>query len=378
MNYRTFGKLDWKVSALGFGCMRLPTQSDDRSKIDEAEATRMLRHAIDSGLNYVDTAYGYHHGNSERFLGRALQDGYREKVSLATKMPCWLVKEQPDFDRLFAEQLEKLQTDHLDFYLLHALDANNWRRMRDLNVLDWIAKTRRSGRIRHVGFSFHDNLAAFKEIVDAYAGWDFAQIQYNYMDVEEQAGTAGLNYAAARGMGVIVMEPLLGGKLVKPPAAVQAIWDSAPVKRTPADWALQWLWNQPEVSVVLSGMSTFQQVEENLASASKALPDQFSPTDLALVDQVRAQYKELGQVPCTACNYCQPCPNKVNIPRIFGLYNDASIFDSWDGPRWEYAHMPMEERADMCLDCEECEEKCPQHILISDWMPKVHEALLER
>jgi predicted aldo/keto reductase-like oxidoreductase len=378
MQYRPFGKVDFRVSALGFGCMRLPILNGDYAQIDEPEALRMLRHAIDCGVNYVDTAYGYHRGNSERFVGRALLDGYRQKVALATKLPVWLVKEPADFERLFTEQIGRLQTEHIDFYLLHALGAKSWHTVYDLGVLDWIEKTRLSGRIHHIGFSFHDTFDAFKEIVDAYAGWDFAQIQYNYMDINEQAGTAGLKYAAQRGMAMVVMEPLLGGKLVRPPEAVQALWDSAPLHRSPADWALQWLWNQPEVSVVLSGMSAYQQVEENLVSAGASATSQLSPADLALVEKVRAKTQELCAVPCTHCDYCQPCPNKINIPRLFELYNNASMYNTLDESRREYARMPMEERADMCLDCDECEDKCPQHIPISAWMPQVHEALRGR
>jgi uncharacterized protein len=381
MQYRPFGKVDFRVSALGFGCMRLPILNGDYAQIDEPLALRMLRHAIDSGVNYVDTAYGYHRGNSERFVGRALQDGYRQKVALATKLPQWLVKEQADFERLFTEQLERLQTDHIDFYLMHALGAESWHKIYDLGILDWIEKTRASGRILHVGFSFHDKLEAFKEIVDMYDGWDFAQIQYNYMDINEQAGTAGLQYAAQRGMGMVIMEPLLGGRLVRPPEAVQALWDNAPAAqphRSPADWALQWVWNQPEVSVVLSGMSTFQQVEENLVSAEASSTRHLSAEELALIEQVRAKTQELCAIPCTHCDYCQPCPNKVNIPRVFELYNNASMYNVLEESRREYAHMAMEERADMCLDCDECESKCPQNIPISVWMPQVHEALRAR
>lgn len=336
MQYRPFGKVDFRVSALGFGCMRLPILNGDYAQVNEPEALRMLRHAIDSGVNYVDTAYGYHRGNSERFVGRALQEGYRQKVALATKLPCWLVKEPADFERLFTEQLGRLQTDHIDFYLLHALGAKSWHTMRDLGVLDWIEKTRLSGRLHHIGFSFHDTFDAFKEIVDAYPGrdgrdgWDFAQIQYNYMDINEQAGTAGLQYAAQRGMAMVIMEPLLGGRLVRPPAPVQALWDSAEVQRSPADWALQWLWNQPEVSVVLSGMTTFQQVEGNLLSASASSTNHLNAEELALVEQVRAKTQELCVVPCTHCDYCQPCPNKINIPRLFDLYNNASMYNTLD------------------------------------------------
>jgi len=378
MQYRPFGKSGQQISALGFGCMRLPIIAGDSSRIDEPEAIRMLRHAIDHGVNYLDTAYGYHRSMSEHLVGKALQDGYRARVNLATKLPTWLVKEAGDFDRLLDEQLQKLQTDHIDYYLLHALGAERWPVVRDLGVIDWLEKARADGRIRHVGFSFHDKFVVFKQILEDNPNWDFCQIQYNYMDVDNQAGTAGLKLAAARGMGVVAMEPLLGGRLVNPPEPIQAIWDSAPVRRSAADWALQWLWNQPEVSVVLSGMSTMQQVEENLVSASHSGLSHLSEAELAAVEQAREKYTELCQVPCTHCDYCQPCPNLVNIPRIFELYNHASMYNILDNVRKEYANMPMETRADMCVTCQECEDKCPQHIPISNWMPIVHDALKER
>lgn len=375
MQYRKFGRLDWHGSALGFGIMRLPVLNNDSGEIDEREAARMVRHAIDHGLNYIDTAYVYHRENSERFVGRVLLDGYRQKVSLATKLPVWKVTGAEEFDRYLDEQLGRLQTDHIDFYLLHALGKEHWLKVRDLGVREWLLKARASGRIRHIGFSFHDELAVFKEIIDSFDDWDFCQIQYNYIDIENQAGTEGLRYAAARGLGVVVMEPLLGGCLVNAPEPIQAIWDESPVRRSPADWALQWLWNQPEVSVVLSGMSTFQQVEENLASAGRSGIGKFNAQELSLVDRARKKYLELRPVPCTQCGYCQPCPNKVEIPSIFELYNQAAMFNAMPQSRRHYRHMPMEIRADMCLSCQECEEKCPQHIQISGWMPVVHEAL---
>ena len=242
MKYRAFGKLDWKVSALGFGMMRLPTMSDEPSDINEAEAMRMVRYAIDHGVNYIDTAWAYHGEKSEPFVGRVLRDGYRDKVRLATKLPCWLVEGSEDFDKYLNEQLRRLQTDHIDFYLLHALNKESWSKMRDLGVLSWAEGAIADGRIHHLGFSFHDDYEAFQEIVDAYDKWTFCQIQYNYMDVTNQAGTKGLQYAASKGLAVVIMEPLLGGRLANPPARSQQLWDSAPQERTPADWALQWVW----------------------------------------------------------------------------------------------------------------------------------------
>ncbi len=380
MQYRTFGKLDWRPSALGFGAMRLPVIDGEPGQIDEPEATRMLRAAIDGGVNYVDTAYPYHRGASEALVGRALKDGYRERVKLATKLPCWLVGQPADFDRLLNEQLARLDTPTIDFYLLHALDAARWRAMRDLGVLDWAERAQADGRIGHLGFSFHDTYEVFQEIVDAYDGWTFCQIQYNYLDEENQAGTRGLKYAASKGLGVIVMEPLRGGLLAGNagqhqgqgvPGPIRAIWDAAPIRRSPAEWALQWVWNQSEVSLILSGMSTLAQVQENLASAARSGSGLLTDGELALVAQARDQYHQLAPIPCTDCKYCQPCPNGVNIPRVFDVYNQAMMFDAPEHARFVYANwVPEAERGDKCIACGECETKCPQHIAIIEWLER--------
>lgn len=379
MQYRTFGRLDWKPSALGFGAMRLPMLDDDPAQIDEAQATRMVRYAIDHGVNYVDTAYPYHRENSERFLGRALQDGYRERIKLATKMPCWKIEGANDFDRYLDEQLEKLQTDRVDFYLLHGLNEKRWDDMSSLGVLAWAEGAIASGRIGHLGFSFHDKLEVFKQIVDASDLWLFCQIQYNFMDIEYQAGIEGLHYAADRGLAVVVMEPLRGGQLTKSlPPSIQELWDAAPVQRSPAEHALQWVWNQPEVSVVLSGMSTFEQVQENVASADRSGVGTLTPEELTVYARVREMYEELCPIPCTACKYCLPCPSGVNIPRVFEIYNDAIIYDSADRAQMVYNNfMSEDERANLCIECGECLDKCPQEIEIPDWLKKAHEMLCQ-
>jgi predicted aldo/keto reductase-like oxidoreductase len=378
MRYRTFGKLNWQPSALGFGAMRLPLVDADPGNIDEDKATKLLRHAIDHGVNYVDTAWPYHREQSEPFLGRALRDGYRERVKLATKQPCWLVKERSDFDRYLDEQRTRLQVDKIDFYLLHALGADRWRQMRDLGVLDWAEKALADGRIGHLGFSFHDSYEAFQEIVDAYDGWTFCQIQYNYLDEEYQAGTRGLKYAADKGLGVIVMEPLRGGLLAGRagqrvgrglPPSIQALWDSATVRRKPAEWAFQWLWNQPEVSLVLSGMSTLEQVKENITSANRSGAASLTADELSLVARVRDEYRRLTPIACTECKYCQPCPNGVNIPTVFGFYNEAVMFNAQGYGQYAYNNwLPEDQRADKCIACGECEAKCPQHIQILEWL----------
>ena len=378
MQYRKFGKLDWKPSALGFGCMRLPTTDPgERTSIDEDLATQMVRYAIDHGVNYVDTAYPYHSGESERFVGRVLQDGYREKVHLATKMPMWAVDSKETLDRILNEQLEKLQTDHIDFYLFHGLRRSRWETVQQFDMLRWAEKALADGRIRHLGFSFHDDFDAFKMIVDATDLWTFCQIQYNYMDINNQAGTKGLRYAASKGLAVVIMEPILGGRLVNPPQPVQDIWDSAPVRRKPADWALQWLWNQPEVSVVLSGMSTMQHVTENVESASNSGMDILAAEELAIVDRVRAKYEELCPIPCTKCEYCLPCSVELKIPNLFDILNRATMYNKFDEARRRYERMSDEEKASACIQCRECEDKCPQSIPISEWMIVVHDVLGE-
>ncbi len=376
MQYRKFGSLDWQVSALGFGCMRLPTKGD-RSQIDETEAIRMLRYAIDHGVNYLDTAYPYHGGNSERLLGKALRDGYREKVRLATKLPTWAVKAREDVDRLLNEQLEKLGVEQIDFYLLHSLSGARWREMVSMGVMEELEEAVSDGRIKYVGFSFHDSVDAFKEIVDGYDKWTMCQIQYNYMNEEVQAGTEGLEYAAAKGLAVVIMEPLLGGRLVNPPEAIQEIWDASAPVWPASEWALQWLWNKPQVSTVLSGMSTMSQVQENLVSASSSSVGSLSAEQLTVVSRARDAYKGLCPIPCTNCKYCMPCPNGVNIPGNFSIYNEGIMYNEPDRSRQRYERMDKDARASACIQCRVCEEKCPQGIVISEWMPIVHEVLGE-
>jgi len=374
MRYRQFGKLDWRVSALGFGCMRFPTRGGNEH-IDEAQATRMLHYAIEHGVNYLDTAYPYHGGNSEPFLGRFLQqDGYRDRVRLATKMPSWDIEEAGDFDRYLNEQLERLRTDHIDFYLLHALKEEWWRKLYRLGVLEWSERAQADGRIGALGFSFHDEFPVFREIVDAY-DWVLCQIQYNYMDIDNQAGTAGLEHAAAKGIAVVIMEPLLGGRLVAPPEAIRQIWSKAPLERKPVDWALQWLWDKPEVAVVLSGMSAMSQVVENVASANASAIGTLREDELAIVGEVRERYRSLCPIPCTQCGYCMPCPHGVDIPQNLAIYNQGPMYDKPDQARQSYGFLAKDKRASACVACRECEEQCPQSIPISEWMVHAEEVL---
>lgn len=367
---REMGKTGEKVSALGFGCMRLPTR-DDQS-IDVDEATRMLRFAIDNGVDYVDTAWGYHNGQSEPFVGSALQDGYRDKVNLATKLPSWLIKCREDMDYYLNEQLRRLRTDVIDFYLIHALNRRYWKNLKEHDIFEFMDSALASGRIRHIGFSFHDTLDVFKEIIDSY-GWEFCQIQYNFVDTEHQAGLEGLKYAAGKGIGVAVMEPLRGGKLATNVRDdILSIWTSSGIDRTPAAWALRWVWNDPDVGVVLSGMSTMDQVRENIETAREASPYSMSSSELAIVDRVREEYKKRIKVSCTGCSYCMPCPSGVAIPTCFDFFNDAYMFDSIEDHKKAYLRsVKKENRASLCVECGRCEELCPQNIPIIEQLKEV-------
>jgi predicted aldo/keto reductase-like oxidoreductase len=385
MLYRKLGKSGLNVSILGFGAMRLPIQGGSQSPgdrfnpnklVDEEETIKMIEYAIDQGVNYFDTAYVYHGGKSELVLGKALK-GYRNKVMLATKLPVTQATKREDFDRFLDEQLRKLDTNYLDVYLLHGLRRQTWVKMKELGVLKFLDQIQTDGRARYVGFSFHDDVRIFKEIVDSY-DWMLCQIQYNYYDEHYQAGREGLIYAVSKGLGVVVMEPLRGGKLTDPiPEEIQAIWDSAEVKRTPAEWGLKWVWNHPEVSIVLSGMSSMSQVIENIKLANNGNPNSLSRKELAIIDQVRETYKKMLKIDCTGCAYCMPCEAGVNIPGSFSMYNDMFVFKTAAEVSAISYNMFLspEQKASNCIECGECEEKCPQHIKIKDELKAVHQAL---
>lgn len=373
MQYRKFGRLDFQVSILGFGAMRLPLQDPhDEGSVDEEKAIAMMRYALDHGVNYIDTAYPYHRGMSEVIVGKALQGEYREKAKVATKLPTWLPEACENPERYCTEQLRRLRRDYIDFYLLHALDRNRWENVLRYGVLEWAEKAQKRGVIGFLGFSFHGDLPTFKHIVDSYP-FTFCQVQYNYLDVDFQAGQEGVQYAAKKGLAVVVMEPLKGGQLVRLPDDALRHLSSVRSGWTPASWALRWLWNQEVITVVLSGMSTMEEVRENIATASEAFPGMLTPQDLRALETVRNILKGIAPIPCTTCHYCLPCPQGVNIPFVFGLYNQVFQFKDLEGAKRTYfGFLRSEERPENCTECSTCEERCPQGIPIREWLKKVH------
>lgn len=363
MLYREFGKTGEKLSILGFGAMRLPLIDGDDSRINEEEAVKMVRHCIDEGVNYLDTAWPYHGGTSEAFCGKVMKNGYRDKVKIATKFPSW---EDGEMMPILDEQLKRLDVDCIDFYLMHALCQNFWAKVKKNDYAKFLREAKAQGKIKHIGFSYHDDIDLFKEIIDDFE-WDFVQIQLNYLDDGYQAGLEGMKYAHDRDLGVIVMEPLRGGMLARTelPETIANIWAKADKKRTPAEWALRYVWDLPEVGVVLSGMSTMDQVKENIKIASEAYPLTLTPKENQMISDVKDYFIESTKVNCTNCRYCMPCPHGVNIPECFWAYNHDSQFDDFGkGDFWINGWLTEDQRPDKCTQCGECEEHCPQHIEI--------------
>ncbi len=361
---RTNNKNGDELSILGFGCMRFPMKG---SNIDEVRSIGMIRDSIDKGVNYFDTAYFYHNGKSESLLGEALSGGYRERVKIATKLPPFMVSKLAGAKKIFDTQCSRLKTNYIDYYLLHMLtDKATLDRMVSIGVIDWLEQLKKAGTIKNIGFSFHGSKADFEQIVVAYP-WDFCQIQYNYLDENNQATKSGLQLAGSLGIPVIVMEPLRGGKLVNNlPEQVITEFKNYDEKRTPAEWALRWIWNHSEVSVILSGMSDEQQIEENVRLASDAEANSLSEEELRVFDRVKEILLEKIKIPCTACGYCMPCPAGVNIPGCFSAYNDKYLLGDKRN-RFKYIQTlgTLSKRpayASLCTECGKCEQHCPQKI----------------
>ncbi len=386
METRAFGNTGMEVSPLGFGVMRLPMKGGGKTvnsntidQVDVETSFQMIHDAIEGGINYFDTAYNYIGGYSERILGQALQGGLREKVCIATKSPAWLYKAPEDFDRFLDEQLERLQTTYIDNYLLHSMNGGSWKKTVRNNAIDGMVRAKASGKVRNIGFSFHDDLELFEEILNA-ADWDFCQIQLNYYDQDYQAGLKGMRMAAERGLAVVVMEPLRGGLLVNLPKEAQAAFDESGYGRSNVEWALDWLWNMPEVSCVLSGMSTPEQLQQNMGYAAKAKPGMLSAEEQEVIARAKAALDARAAIPCTGCNYCVDlCPNKIAIPYNFRAYNMGVLYDDMELAKDFYRNEVTSygRRADSCISCGSCEEICPQHIKISELLPKVDELLGE-
>jgi predicted aldo/keto reductase-like oxidoreductase len=378
MLYRELGSTGIKVSILGYGCMRLPTKGQ-YGPIDKVEATKALDYAIDHGVNYLDTAYPYHGnsfdegGESEVFLGEYLEEsGRREEIHLATKLPVWLLEDTKDMDIYLENQLRRLQTDQIEFYLLHSVKEKHWFNLEDMGIFEFLDSAREDGRIKYVGFSSHDETHFFQEVLDAYE-WDLCQFQYNYLDINVQAGYEGLKYADEKGVGVVVMEPLKGGILVQhTPPEVEKVWEKAPKYRKPVEWAFRYLWDIPQVDLVLSGMSNLNQVIENIEIAKEGYPNSLIPEEQEIMETVQSIYHEKIMVDCSACGYCMPCPSGINIPKCLSYLNQAAMLHDKSEVEVQYFFMLNEtERASNCIECGLCVEICTQKIQIPEMLKEV-------
>jgi len=370
MLYRKIKKTGDELSVLGFGAMRLPSKN---GRTDEKRAIKQIRYAIDHGVNYIDTSKAY---MNESLVGKALSEGYREKVKIATKLPPWYVNKVEDMENIFKIQLENFMTDHIDYYMLHGLNRSKWEKMQKLGALEFLSELKSHGQIINAGFSFHGDKELFKEIIDSY-NWDFCMLQFNYLDEQKQAGIEGLRYAADKGLGIIVMEPLQGGNLTRNiPPKVEAIWNQAKIKRTPAEWAFRWVLNYPEVTCVLSGMNQESHIKQNLLIADEALPNSLTQGELELIGQVKDKYREQMKIGCTGCGYCMPCVNGVDIPLCFEIYDNRQFMGNLQSQLF-YAvglgviHGGKSAFASNCIKCGKCEKKCPQELPIMEFLGDV-------
>jgi hypothetical protein len=377
MKYRKFGMLDWEASVLGFGVARLPSVSGDPAKIDEAESVRMMRYAVDHGVNYLDLGYPYdrsRHEGISRVVGKALRDGYRQNVRIGFTLPASFITDIADFDRYLGNQLRWLETDRIDFGLVGRLTRENWSKLLDAGVLEWADRALTDGRTGKFGFSFHDHFQILKNVINAYDKWSVCQFQYSYMDVDHDPGISGIRYAAEKGLAVVVTEPLRGGRLTRRlPRAVADVWAPAEQGCTLAEWGLRFAWNDPGVSTVVCDMSTLDQVKENVALAASAESDSLTVQEEVLIGRVRDTYKKLRVIPCPSCRPCMPCPEGVDVPRIFEVYNDAMIYDDVEMGRSIYRFEGH--HAERCTGCGSCMKTCAKRLPILDWIGQARRML---
>lgn len=372
MEKRKMEKLGAETSLLGFGCMRFPTTED--GKIDELRAEKMLDMAYEAGVNYFDTAYPYHDGASEPFVGKVLNKYDRNTYYLATKLPVWLVEKEEDVERIFHEQLERLQKDYVDFYLLHALDKERWEKIKELKMVETCERLQREGKIRNLGFSFHDNYEVFEEILTS-RKWDFCQIQYNYMDTEEQAGDKGYALTEKLGVPLVIMEPIRGGSLAGFSEDIEEMFHALDKEKSIASYALRWVASHPNVKVVLSGMSTEEQAADNLKTFGDFKP--LTAEENKTIDKVVQTLRARVQNGCTGCAYCMPCPAGVNIPKNFKLWNQYHIYQRYETVKFGWEGMEEKERALNCIKCGKCETVCPQHLSIRENLERVQKDMEE-
>ena len=367
MEKRRMEKIGLETSLLGFGCMRFPVTAE--GNIDESEAEKMIDKAIAAGVNYIDTAYPYHNGDSEPFVGRVLKKYDRSSFYLATKMPPWAVESLEDAKKVFANQLERLQTDYIDFYLLHAMNKTAWKKMKDLGVVEYCEELKQEGKIKNFGFSFHDDYETFEEIL-TYRNWDFCQIQLNYMDMDQQAGKKGYDLTEKLGIPLVIMEPIRGGSLAKFSDDINAKFAAMDPNASIASFALRFVGSMPNVKVILSGMSSMEQVEDNLATFSKFKP--FTEEEYAGIEDVVSTLRSRVQNGCTGCRYCMPCPAGVDIPANFSAWNNLHIYQRYDVVSWAWENdIGEQHQAKNCIECGKCEKVCPQHISIREDLKKV-------
>lgn len=366
MKYRKFDHVEKPASLFGLGCMRFNGAASGDSCIDEEKAIRLIRQAIDGGVTYLDTAFVYLDQTSETVLGKALLDGYREKVMIATKMPIEWVHNREEMENLLETELKKLQTEYVDFYLMHGIDKEKWLQFKAIGADQFFTDMKNAGKIRNKCFSFHGSYEDFEYIINDY-DWDMVQIQYNFMDIEHQAGTKGLKLAGEKGIPVVIMEGLLGGKLAKAPDYIQEIYDSFPVKRNPVEWAFRFLGNNPEIMTILSGCNEPEQIEENLRIFDTIDADCMIEEEHALIAKVRDAYNSRTKIGCTGCRYCMPCPGGIDIPRVFTAWNEGSLYQLKKEENWNYNELiRLDQTPERCLQCGECMKACPQHLEIID------------